>query len=248
MLSDTLRILYLIGAFLALTIYGYAQEGPLLDPEQAPLDIRPQQRTAAKGPSPLAGPHGQAAIKIKSRKTEDISQKNVSELAPVRLQEQQTKITAADTIPTQNPATNQPVITFEEAIILKYCTHVSNAASDGRLAWQAKRIEDMDNKLRMRIAELETKRSEVEDWLRRREDALRKADDALVAVYSKMKPDAAAQQFSAMDEAGAAAILIKLNPRMASTVLNEIDPSRAARIAAEMAGVTPSREAARVLQ
>jgi len=60
-----------------------------------------------------------------------------------------------------------------------------------------------------------------------------------------MKPDAAAAQFSAMDESGAAAILAKLNPRAAGIILNDIDASRAARIAAEMAGVGPRRDSVR---
>jgi flagellar motility protein MotE (MotC chaperone) len=131
------------------------------------------------------------------------------------------------------------------AAVAQFCNALSPAASDGRLAWQAGRIEELEGRLRDRIAELEGKRAETADWLRRREEAMKMADDAVVAIYSKMKPDAAAAQFSAMDESGAAAILIKLNPRAASTVLNEIEAGRAARIAAEMAGVGMRRDVGR---
>ena len=134
---------------------------------------------------------------------------------------------------------------FDEYVLTQFCTSLSTAASDGRLAWQAKRLEEMEGRLRDRIAELDAKRAETAEWLKRREEALRKADEVVVAIYSKMKPDAAAAQFSAMDESGAAAILSKLNPRQAGIVLNEIDASRAARIAAEMAGVGQRREVAR---
>ena len=134
---------------------------------------------------------------------------------------------------------------FDEYVIAQYCTALSSAASDGRLAWQARRLEEMELRLRDRVAELEAKRAETADWLKRREEAMRKADETVVAIYAKMKPDAAAAQFSAMDESGAAAILAKLNPRAAGIILNEIDAPRAARIAAEMAGMGPRRDTAR---
>lgn len=134
------------------------------------------------------------------------------------------------------------------AVIAQFCNALSPAASDGRLAWQARRMEELEAKLRDRITELEAKRAETADWLKRREEALKMADEAVVAIYSKMKPDAAAAQFSAMDESGAAAILMKLNPRAAGTVLNEIEAGRAARIAAEMAGVGVRRDVARNVQ
>jgi flagellar motility protein MotE (MotC chaperone) len=139
-------------------------------------------------------------------------------------------------------------ISPDAAVIAQFCNALSPAASDGRLAWQARRMEELEAKLRDRIAELEAKRAETAEWLKRREEALKMADEAVVAIYSKMKPDAAAAQFSAMDESGAAAILMKLNPRAAGTVLNEIEAGRAARIAAEMAGVGARRDVARSVQ
>lgn len=132
--------------------------------------------------------------------------------------------------------------------IAQYCGNLTTAASDGRLAWQAKRMDETEARLRDRIAELEAKRTETAEWLQRREDAMKRANEGVVAIYSKMKPESAAAQFSAMDESGAAAILLKLNPRAASTILNEIEAARAARIAAEMAGVGVRREVARVAQ
>ena len=111
-----------------------------------------------------------------------------------------------------------------------------------RLAGEAAR--GNAGRLRDRIAELDAKRAETAEWLKRREEALRKADEVVVAIYSKMKPDAAAAQFSAMDQSGCVR-RSPSRPRQAGIVLNEIDASRAARIAAEMAGVGQRREVAR---
>ncbi|MDO9441303.1 MAG: hypothetical protein Q7T73_10470 [Beijerinckiaceae bacterium] len=142
-------------------------------------------------------------------------------------------------------ASAAPKESIDQAMIARYCTNFSSAASEGRLAWQAKQLLDIEAKMRERIVELEAKRAETAEWLARREESLKKAEDSVVAIYSKMRPEAAAAQFSAMDESGAAAIMLKLNPRLASTILNEIEAGRAARIAAEMAGVGVRRTAAR---
>ena len=45
-----------------------------------------------------------------------------------------------------------------------------------------------------------------------------------------MKPDAAASQFAAMDDAMAGAIIAKLPPQSASAILNEMEPARAAQL------------------
>ena len=220
-----------------------AQEAPLRTSGDAPLDLRPMMAPAVPNKPP-------AKAKPQPKKEAEKSDPSLSlPLAPrlidatgstkpaVAIDKPQDK-GATPTLETKPP--------FDELVIAKYCANLSAAASDGRLSWQARRFEEIETRLKDRIAELEKKRAETEDWLKRREDSLRRADESVVAIYSKMKPDAAAAQFSAMDESGAAAILMKLNPRMASTVLNEIDAARAARIAAEMAGVAPPRDLGRV--
>jgi flagellar motility protein MotE (MotC chaperone) len=209
-----------------------------------PLELKPPARKAPKPaakpklqkkPAPVAQQPVQQALDRASVATVPIAR------APAVVEKAPEKIAAPEPV-----KTSEAPPPFDEYVVTKFCTSLSSAASDGRLAWQAKRLEEMEASLRDRVAELEAKRAETADWLKRREDAQRKADESVVAIYAKMKPDAAAAQFSAMDETGAAAILSKLNPRAASTILNEIDATRAARIAAEMAGVGPRREAARV--
>jgi flagellar motility protein MotE (MotC chaperone) len=117
-----------------------------------------------------------------------------------------------------------------------YCTNIATTATDARIAWQANKLSDLDIQIKQRIADLEAKRAEFQDWLARREAALTKAEDGVVAIYSKMRPDAAALQLAAMDDSTAAAVLAKLNPRAASAILNEMSAERAARLTNAMSG------------
>jgi flagellar motility protein MotE (MotC chaperone) len=122
----------------------------------------------------------------------------------------------------------------------RYCNNIGTKAADARFAWQEKRLKDLDATLKARIAELETKQAEYKAWLDKRQSFLKKAEENLVGIYSHMRPDAAAAQLSAMDDANAAAVLAKLSPRTASAILDEIDPTRAARLANTLAGGDPA--------
>lgn len=124
-----------------------------------------------------------------------------------------------------------------ETNALEYCRNISDAAADVRFAVQAKALGEMEKQLEERIAALEAKRAEYEEWLARREEFAKKADENVVAIYSQMRPDAAAQQISIMDPLAAAAILSKLNPRTASAILNEMDPDTAAMLTGTIAGL-----------
>jgi flagellar motility protein MotE (MotC chaperone) len=117
-----------------------------------------------------------------------------------------------------------------------YCSNIANAASDARFAWQAKTLQDLQTKIDRRIAALEAKRAEYEEWMARKQAFLKKAGDGVVAIYAKMKPDAAAEQFAKMDEDAAAAVLTKLNPRTASAILSGMDAEHAARLTLAMSG------------
>jgi len=119
----------------------------------------------------------------------------------------------------------------------KFCDNIADAALDARVAWQQKELEAAEAKLRERIAELEAKRAEYEQWLKLREDFLRKAEDSVVEIYSRMNPEAAAQQISSMADDTAAAVLAKLRVRNASAILNEMEPARGAHLADTLAGM-----------
>ena len=118
-----------------------------------------------------------------------------------------------------------------------YCRNIANKAADARYARQAESLTAMTKKLEDRIAALEAKRADYEKWVARREDFLKRADESVVAIYSQMRPDAAALQIAVMEQEAAAGILSKLQPRIASAILNEMDPVTAARLTNVMAGL-----------
>jgi flagellar motility protein MotE (MotC chaperone) len=124
-----------------------------------------------------------------------------------------------------------------ESDVAKFCTNVADAALDARVAWQQKELQAAEAKLQQRIVELEAKRAEYEQWLKLREDFLKKAEDNVVEIYSRMNPDAAAQQIASMADDTAAAVLAKLRARTASAILNEMEPARGAHLADTLAGM-----------
>src|SRR5581483_10792679 len=143
------------------------------------------------------------------------------------------------------PATAAPAsapATADSPEAAQYCRNIANAASDARYARQALAIKALEKELDDRIARLEAKRAEYEDWIKRRQEFLDKADGAVVAIYSQMRPDAAAQQIAIMDPEAAAAILAKLNPRTASAILNEMPATTAAILTSVMAGLPKGPE------
>ncbi len=128
-----------------------------------------------------------------------------------------------------------------------YCRNISNAAADARYARQVDEVATMKKELDDRIAALEKKRAEYEEWVKRREDFIKRADDSVVAIYAQMRPDAAAQQIAIMDEEAAAAILARLSPRTASAILNEMEAPTAAHLTNVMAGQPTEASKAGVL-
>lgn len=120
--------------------------------------------------------------------------------------------------------------------VRQFCSNTATAAVDARVAWQAEQLTNLTDKLKQRIAALEAKRAEYEDWLHMHDEALKQAKEDIVAIYSRMRPDAAAAQLAVMDDVMAASLLAKLNARVASAILAEMDPARAARITNAMVG------------
>lgn len=125
----------------------------------------------------------------------------------------------------------------KESDAAQFCSNIADAALDARVAWQQKQLEAAEGKLKLRIEELEAKRAEYEQWLKLRDDFLRKAEDSVVEIYSRMNPEAAAQQIANMSDDTAAAVLAKLRVRVASAILNEMEPARGAHLADTLAGM-----------
>lgn len=118
----------------------------------------------------------------------------------------------------------------------QYCINIANAAADARFSWQKKTLGDMERELDDRIAKLEAKVAEYQQWLSRRDEYSKKAQEQLVGIFARMRPDAAAAQLSAADEETSAAVLSKLDTRISSTILAEMEPNHAARLTAIMVG------------
>lgn len=125
---------------------------------------------------------------------------------------------------------------------LAYCTNLSDAAADARFAHKAAKLAELEAQVDARLAALEEKRAEYQEWLQKRERFLGMARESLVSIYSGMRPDAASEQLAAMDELTAAAIVARLAPRTASAVLNEMATEKAARLASIMAGMTQEND------
>lgn len=118
-----------------------------------------------------------------------------------------------------------------------YCAAIVDAAADARFAWQAKTLEAMRLDIEERAAKLEEKRAETELWLRRRQEFLDRTEERIVAIYARMRADAAAAQIAAMQDDAAVALLSKIDTRSASAILNEMEPGRAAHLTGVVTGV-----------
>jgi flagellar motility protein MotE (MotC chaperone) len=129
----------------------------------------------------------------------------------------------------------------EGGIVQQYCTNVRDAAGDARFAWQMEALRELEKQVDERIAALDARQAEFEDWLRRREELAARAKATLVEVYANMRPDAAAQQLAILADDEAAAVLTNLVPRTASAIMTEMEPERAAQLAVAMAG-PPEKE------
>lgn len=112
--------------------------------------------------------------------------------------------------------------------IQQFCTNIADAARDQRYVLQRKDLETLQASIDERIAALEKRREEYEDWLKRRNDFLRQAELGLVDIYKSMKPDAAAGKLEMVNPEIAAAIVMRLPPRQSSLILSEMADEKAA--------------------
>ncbi|MBR0814099.1 MotE family protein [Bradyrhizobium diazoefficiens] len=138
---------------------------------------------------------------------------------------------------TAPPKAAPPQAAAADNDVALFCSNVADPAVDARLAWQLKELQQAENLLRERIAEVEAKRAEYEKWMALRDDFLKKAEASVVEIYSRMKPEAAATQIAGMADETAAAVLAKLSPRSSSAIFNEMDTARAAHLADLLGGM-----------
>ena len=138
----------------------------------------------------------------------------------------------------EKPAAEKPV----DPDASRYCANVAPSIAEARIAWQTKRLAELDGQVRQRIADLEKAEASARQWIARRDDLMRAARDDLVAIYAKMEPESAARQLSVLDDRMAAAILSKLKPGAAGAILGEMESDRASRLASLISGVSPEEK------
>ncbi len=137
------------------------------------------------------------------------------------------------------PASSGERITAtEQSEVERFCSNIADAARDRRYALQAEELKKLQADVDQRIAALEEKRNEYETWLTRRELFLARAEENLVQIYSRMKPDAAAERLAELNVELASAILMKLDARKASVILNEMESKSAAELTRVMASAS----------
>jgi flagellar motility protein MotE (MotC chaperone) len=119
--------------------------------------------------------------------------------------------------------------------IKQFCVNNAAAAGDARIAWQTSKLRELEKEINQRLAELDAKKAQLVEWMRKRDEAMKKANATVIAIFAQMKPVAAAQNLSAMEDTMAAAIIAQLSPRAASAILNEMEPSRAVQLTSGMA-------------
>ena len=112
----------------------------------------------------------------------------------------------------------------------QFCLNNQAIAGDARIAWQTSKLVDLEAQIKRRLEELEARKTQLVEWLKKHDEAMKKATDDVIAIYSHMKPEAAALQLAVMDDTIAAAVIAKLPPRVAGTILIEMEPSRAAQL------------------
>lgn len=125
-----------------------------------------------------------------------------------------------------------------ESDVAQYCRNTADAVAEARLAWQTWTLVALEDKLKLRLAELDKKKAEFEHWVERRVKILAEVEDQVVSIYARMRPDAAALQLATLGEDTAVAVLAKLKPRKAGEILNEMEPARAAQLTHAMSGLS----------
>jgi flagellar motility protein MotE (MotC chaperone) len=126
--------------------------------------------------------------------------------------------------------------------VTRYCANVAPLAAEARIAWQEKRLTELEGQIKQRIAELDKKEAEAREWVTKREALMNSASEDVVAIYGKMEPESAAAQLALMDDGTAVSILGKLNARAASAILNEMEADKAGKLTAVLSGAAAAEK------
>jgi flagellar motility protein MotE (MotC chaperone) len=124
----------------------------------------------------------------------------------------------------------------------RFCANVAPSIAEARIAWQTKRLGELDDEVKQRLADLAKAEASVREWVAKWDAMLKAASDDLVAIYARMQPESAAVQLSAMDDHMAAAILGKLKPSAAGAILDEMEAERASKLASFLSGASAAEK------
>lgn len=138
----------------------------------------------------------------------------------------------------------KPAVRTAREEIKTFCANIADAARDQRYQLQKEELGKLQAQVDERIAILEKRKDEYQDWLTKRNKFMKQAEAGLIDIYKKMKPDAAAAQMNLLDPNLVSAVIMKLKPSQASLILSEMEPKKAAMITAIMSAVE-QRDASR---
>lgn len=138
---------------------------------------------------------------------------------------------------TANRQTPLPEQTTSGSLAGQYCDAARDAAGEMRYAVQSAHLDSLLRTLEERMARLETKKEELQDWMAKRQAYMVRASDQLVGIFAAMRAEAASGLLARLDPGTAAAVLSKLDHRSASAILSGMPPDKAGRLTTILASV-----------
>ncbi len=146
--------------------------------------------------------------------------------------EQHSSAATTARLPKHLQLSQDEVVLPEEAT---YCNAIVDQARELRYSAREEELRKLQSELEHGLELIETKKAEFEKWVQRRDAFSNNASETLIAIYEKMRPEAAAERLTIVDPMLASAILLKMPPGKSGTILNEMEAKKAAGITAIMA-------------
>ena len=103
------------------------------------------------------------------------------------------------------------------------CVNVANVATAARMAFQEKKLSELEQRLEHKLTEIQTRRQELKELLDRYDAFTNKADDTVIDIFQDEAEVCPHRNWRIWMMSSAAAILIKLRPKSSSAILNEMD-------------------------
>jgi flagellar motility protein MotE (MotC chaperone) len=132
--------------------------------------------------------------------------------------------------------TTTPAAATSTSDAANFCASIRDPAAEARFAWQANTLKTLETRLSDTLKKLDERKAELDALTARRDAEIQQTEARITDIFTRMRPDAAALQLSAMDETMAVALLGKMPARAASAVLNEMEVARAAQLAEALGG------------